>query len=436
VNHNHPFRFTIRRLVAAGTLACLAITVAAVPKHRKRAKPVHVKLGPRTVAGIANAQTLEPFFDALRDLESNGSDRIVRVMQFGDSHTAADFWSGRMRWRLQSRFGNGGFGLIMPARPWRGYHHDGVDQLEGRGWPGTSLREKETDGLVGFAGAALFPPASGVFRLRAAFGEYRVQILGEDHDMPRANVVEVTDPAALPTIAAPSLTVGPPGVISEDKPIEGLGNLKTFGESGLPYTTPQELSITFPAGSRLLGVDLRSGHSGVIYDELGLNGAEMTDLDRWNVALRQALFASTKPDLIVLAYGTNDMDRQEPDPMAYQMQVQALMTKLKQESGAAILVVGPMDRIGTKRRQAARLRVEATRTIHALRAAALASGCAFWDARQAMGGEGSMLKWRRAGLAKPDLVHLTVPGYERIGNDMADALIAAFDQMGKDRESE
>jgi len=56
------------------------------------------------------------------------------------------------------------------------------------------------------------------------------------------------------------------------------------------------------------------------------------------------------------------------------------------------------------------------------RGAAEAQGCAFWDTREAMGGQGSMGGWRRAGLARRDGVHLKRDGYHRL----ADLFIEAF----------
>ena len=108
----------------------------------------------------------------------------------------------------------------------------------------------------------------------------------------------------------------------------------------------------------------------------------------------------------------------------YQARITSLLQTLKAESGAPILVVGPLDRVGRARRQLAALKLGADFVIQAMRAACLASGSAFWDARQAMGGYGSIQKWRRSGLAQKDLVHLTGPGYQKLGDLLADRLLA------------
>jgi lysophospholipase L1-like esterase len=112
----------------------------------------------------------------------------------------------------------------------------------------------------------------------------------------------------------------------------------------------------------------------------------------------------------------------------YRDAVRNLIQALQAESGAPILVVGPLDRLGRKWRQRAFLKAGAAWEIQALKDVSAQTGCAFWDARQAMGGYGSLLKWRRAGLAQKDLVHLNGAGYQRLGDRMADALLEAFEQ--------
>jgi len=417
--------------VAALLLACLGLT-AAPRSRRKVRKPVRVDVVPQAVPVIENPRNLAPFFAALERLSVPGEDRVVRVMHFGDSHTAADYWTGRIRRRLQARFGDGGPGLILPARPWRGYHHEGVWQLEGLAWPGTSLRARSGDGLVGCTGGALLPPREGAFRIRAVFGEYRVQLLGDA--LPEVRIVPVEDSLALPPIQGPRLK--DPSAYAFEKPLGNLPALRILGRSEPSPGGLRELSITFPAECRFLGLDLRSGHAGIIYDELGLNGAELLDLERWQPELRRALLGELRPDLLVLAYGTNDLGRPDLDPQDYVARAGALLAALKRESGAAVLVVGPLDRIGTRRRQIPALKTGAERIVRCLREAAQASGCAFWDARGAMGGAGSIAAWRRLGLAQPDLVHLTGPGYARLGNRLADALMTAFEHHGRERESE
>src|SRR4051794_32652682 len=61
---------------------------------------------------------LDHFYAALRDLHSGQSRRNVRIVHFGDSPTTADLITGDARELLQERFGNGGPGFLLIAKPW------------------------------------------------------------------------------------------------------------------------------------------------------------------------------------------------------------------------------------------------------------------------------------------------------------------------------
>jgi hypothetical protein len=63
----------------------------------------------------------------------------------------------------------------------------------------------------------------------------------------------------------------------------------------------------------------------------------------------------------------------------------------------------------------------------AQREVARESGCAFWNLRAAMGGKGSMPSWVRAGLAQPDYVHFTLPGYRLLGETLYELLMSQYD---------
>ena len=45
---------------------------------------------------------------------NNTSDGKFRIIQVGDSHTAGDYFTDRLRRRLQQQWGNGGIGWVYP----------------------------------------------------------------------------------------------------------------------------------------------------------------------------------------------------------------------------------------------------------------------------------------------------------------------------------
>ena len=67
---------------------------------------------------------------ATRDLQTS----TVRVMQFGDSHTAADMFTGEARRVFQEQFGNGGIGYSYPGHPFAGYRILGSGRSQSTGW--------------------------------------------------------------------------------------------------------------------------------------------------------------------------------------------------------------------------------------------------------------------------------------------------------------
>ncbi len=50
----------------------------------------------------------------------------VRILQYGDSHTASDTGTGVFRRLLQARFGSGGRGFVAIGRPWTTYTQEGI----------------------------------------------------------------------------------------------------------------------------------------------------------------------------------------------------------------------------------------------------------------------------------------------------------------------
>ena len=93
---------------------------------------------------IENAAALVPFFEQLYRHQKGDIPGPVRVLHYGDSHTAADELTGSMREQFQQAFGDGGAGYSFAGRPWNGYRRLDVKTGASGGW--------YTDGLVGRTG--------------------------------------------------------------------------------------------------------------------------------------------------------------------------------------------------------------------------------------------------------------------------------------------
>lgn len=362
------------------------------------------------------APVLPRFYQALWQLESRQRNDHVRVVWLGDSHTQADIWTDAVRSRLQQRFGNGGPGFVHVGWTTYGYRHANVKLTAQGGWsvqPKTLVSaEKVGDGVYGLGGVRLVP------RSPAALAEATV---GPAVLPGRATWdfgVRFGEPTASVTV---QLNDAQPVTVQADA--SKLGSIQHVQlESPGPGGT---LRVSSPRGNvQLMGLVIESLESpGVVLDTLGLNGARV----RTALAVDEAAWTSElsrrKPDLIVLAYGTNESSDQRINIERHAARVRQLVGRARAVApDADCLVFGPIDRAGP-------VYEDAVETLsQAQQLAARELGCAFWSGQAAMGGKGSMLRWMRQvpQLGVGDGVHLMPKGYETIGQMLSRDLLDAY----------
>src|SRR4029079_8518725 len=121
---------------------------------------------------------------------------------------------------------------------------------------------------------------------------------------------------------------------------------------------PGWVSFDLPVGSkrftlkvtrgqvRLYGVEFRKQKPGVMYSALGVNGANITLLSHaFNSAHWTAELHHYKPDLVVLAYGTNESGFAKFVDTTWGAELAAAVKRLKTAlPEASILLMSPMDR--------------------------------------------------------------------------------------------
>ena len=369
---------------------------------------------------IANKdEALAPFYQALASKTG-----VVRMLHFGDSHVASDIWTRYLREGFQSRFGDAGSGSVLPGSVFRGYRRAGVSlHAPAKNWHGLTLRKPPEDGLVGLSGASL-----------------RGDLRGGDHNGPPATATGRFSSFELQLAAPPGETPCADVSLEDESGVEEIAELEREQGEARPYGSmlmirnrdPLPLALhklkvsacgdgTAPI---LLGLDLRTGQPGVIYDSFGINGVTFADLDKIASPLRHDLLARLNPTLIIVSYGTNDMGGRDFSREGYQAECVRRLTALRQEAGGVpVLVTGPIDRPGRTTKTRDHFHERSDMVVAALAAAAKETGCAFWDARAAMGGFGAMLRWKKSSLAQTDMVHLTGSGYEMLAKMLLGELL-------------
>jgi lysophospholipase L1-like esterase len=176
--------------------------------------------------------------------------------------------------------------------------------------------------------------------------------------------------------------------------------------------------------TRILGIVAERLAPGLSYDVLGINGARASRILSWNTAALSANLAQRNPDLIILAYGTNEVADPDWTPAGYRRVLANVIRELHTAAPqASILLFAPPDR--------ADLPLASDRMpsmANAQRRAAIESNAGFWSAFDAMGGPGSMDAWVARGLGHGDRVHLSRQGYSLLAKAFFGDLMRAHSQ--------
>ncbi len=443
---------------------------------QRKAKPFSLESIPPVPIETGDGEPLRTFFRALADLEAapEGTPQatVLRIIHLGDSHVASDYWTGELRRRLQERFGDAGPGFVLPGRPWRSIRYSLAKSLDGKHWRTLGLKFADSDSAYGLSGVSLESlrkdePASAIasltgFEILAITvpGSDCLHIRVDDEEFPRIDshwepVVLANSSPAPGTELIEQEGGGSAQHCTQNEPAISRWGRTNHGADGSARCRPprpegsvldlltmrnteplsgglHKVSVrTGCAGEvRLLGMELRSGSKGILYDAEGVNGARLADLEKPALELRQALLRISSPALIILSYGTNDIGARDFDSEIYEEKAFRILSRLKQDAGeASILVTGPPDRGHRRKKRRAAVMAAQTSLQPALRRAALRAGCAFWDAQAAMGGRGSIVYWVKAGLARKDHVHFSGPGYTKLAELLHQQLIAEYDKF-------
>ena len=177
---------------------------------------------------------------------------------------------------------------------------------------------------------------------------------------------------------------------------------------------------------------LRLSRAGVVVDALGINGAQVFTPLRWSEEHFVEQLRHQAPDLVVLAYGTNE----SIDPKLVLADVERgtveLLARVSRAApDASCLLLGPPDlaRRGSPEHPGWATWPPLLDVVAMQRRVARAAGCAFFDQLEAMGGAGSMAAWAAESppRAQSDRVHLTLAGYAQVGTAFATDLMRAYD---------
>jgi lysophospholipase L1-like esterase len=382
--------------------------------------------------GIENPRALSGFFDQLRQLQADPKSQLVRVIQFGDSHTAADVFTGALRTLFQQKFGDGGAGFQYAGYPFAGYRIHGTKRAQSTGWTalGTHLADIG-DGKVGMGGVSLSTNAAGNWVSLDADAtslevQYMVQSGGGSIEI-RDNDTLIATVSTATATATDATGVVPMAGGTGNPSAEGGDSAGVYRSALLPGPHHIEVLTIQDAPVRLLGLSTENA-SGITYEAAGINGAEASLFLRWNDALQEPLLAAVNPALVVLAYGTNEASDRNWTEESYAAMFTRIVERIRRAApSASILVLGPPDRALRVGRRSWAPFAGVDRIVAAQREVCRQMHCAYWDQRSRMGGFGSMREWVAVSWAQPDHTHFTGEGYNELASALFSDILQQYD---------
>jgi lysophospholipase L1-like esterase len=362
---------------------------------------------PPAVPAMHDGAALAPFHARLR---APGS-KPLHILQIGDSHTSADAISNGMRAPLQALLGIGGRGVVAAGRPYQNYVTWNVTASQSGGWTANSWTNSTAAspplGLSGFSQTA-----------RAAGETVGLAADAPEHEFDRLVLCAIAQPGGGTIVVR----------IGEEERRWSLDAPRRLAachsvDSAMPVASASVTTEDAGVVTITSMASFRRG-GGAIHSNLGVIGAQLVHFGRSDERVLRAELDAYRPDLIVIAFGTNEGFDRRVSPGDYEAGLRAQIARIRRLAGARvpILLVGAPD-AGTRDPAASGgacgegwyTPAGLGEIRHRQRIVARAMGLAFWDWEAAMGGRCATLAWHRAGLMRDDHIHFTRDGGDRIG---------------------
>ncbi|GAB1440476.1 SGNH/GDSL hydrolase family protein [Providencia sp.] len=382
-------------ILAASVITLLSLGLLSCQNTSDRTRTPSLPTGQQPLTQGQLVNNAEPNLSQLANKLRQGNQQ-VHIVQIGDSHTAADFFSGNLRTLFQQRYGDAGPGFIPPISI-PGQRTATINRMsEKKEWSLSSSRKDERFDYP--LGGMIAEPQAAVSQvllkpLQPALGAYQLQTLYQSAGDTKMRVA----PAVSPNVTLPA-----------------TGNQWRFSA---PVNTqlPAQVSVNKGTGVKIGGWLVRSPKPGVMVSALGINGATLSMIDKWQPQWSETL-AQLSPDMVILAYGTNEAFNDTLDLTAYEQNLRAKVRLIRQQMpNSVILLVGPNDSIKFSDALScqAQMPVNLMNVIQIQKTVAAQENTLFWDWQAFMGGPCSIRTWAAQDLARPDNVHLSVDGYKK-----------------------
>lgn len=416
-----------------------------------------------------NQELLLDFFGKLSNMIDKKAGKI-NIVHIGDSHIQAGFITEPIRNSFQSSFGNGGVGFSFPYELVRTNGALDVRYITNVAWSSWPNTRAVSDMQIGVGGYGLstqskdfvlqlftekgdfskikilYPTKEPQFRISVSTDPLevtsQVQAGGKTHKIRRGESLSAISRKYGVSVAQikkanrlNSNTIHPNKILKiPTRNTIKISNIKisdniTFAEmnSNKPFHSvfvsdiPMNRVTVFPEIDvfkyTINGFVLENNDPGIIYHTIGVNGAHISDYQKYSLFFDQ--LPILEPDLIIISLGTNEsFARMSVEEYMYQMD--NFIAKLKDTNkNATILVTTPPPSMFRRMRENTYVRDYTDVLIHQKK-------YPVWDLYTHMDGSTGIKTGRFAPLMARDKIHYTKNGYELQGYMFATDFINAF----------
>jgi lysophospholipase L1-like esterase len=380
---------------------------------------------------IQQDTSLYGFFAALEQADSN----VVSILHLGDSHIQAGVFSGTVANYLQQQFGNAGRGWVFP------YNLANTNGPEDYRWNSTTrwqsarIIDRNKSELLGPGAIMISSTASSP---ALAFMDRTEDT--SDNDVQQAELLYdagVAESSVIAPGAEINITANP---FPEATPTLRMAMLD-FANPVRSFQVRWEGKGVAPF--RFYGALLQNGQPGVLYNAVGINGAQYMQYNEMSSTLT-AQMAIMKPKLVIISLGTNEAYGGAFDASRFTDEIDRTVSTLRsQNPQVAIILTTPANamratrhaqrkKVGKRYKTIYRTAYYPNATILAvtqqIKSYAQANGLACWDfnaVNKAMSGEFA------SGWAN-DRIHFNTRGYQLQGKLLYEALQQAYQQYQKE----
>ncbi len=345
--------------------------------------------------------SLANFYSKL-SLQKKEHNHKISIVHIGDSHLQADFFSGEVRKLLQSDFGNAGRGLMFPFKVANTNGTNNFRSSTNVKWDAkrnVMLNNPMPIGVCGITIKTKDPRAAINLNIYDADTLcYAFNKLTLFHDQSAFEYdYFVCDSSGYVVGYINSCIKKGPAFISEVQ-LDTMLHQCTINAYRRDSSQGQ---------AEIYGILLENGYGGILYNTIGVNGAQFSD---YNASVYfQDQLVGLQPDLVIISLGTNDAYNAPFRKEEFANNVEMLIAAIKKNNpNAAIILTTPADSYRRYKYKNPDMQTAA----EMLKEYCKKNDLAYWDFHSIMGGLNSVASWFKAGLSQYDKVHFTKAGYE------------------------